>query len=479
MIGTLPAGAVHCCVSGLRHGAHQLAVDARVTPTSTAVVTPVERRRARNSVLYGSAGTVVEWFDYGLYLYLVPVMAPLIFPTGDQLTAIIASLGVFAAGSFLRVFGGAFFGSLGDRLGRKKALVLSILMMTVPMALTAFLPTYAAIGILAPVLFTIMRMLQGFSAGGEYSGTVVQLVEQAPATRRGFIASSAVLTSGVGILLASGLVALLTTVLSTEAMADWGWRACYLVGGALGLFALVMRRRMDETIAFEKEEAAGDVPKQPLRYALRHLPGPVLLAAFLAGYGGILYYVVLGFGPTILDTYSDIQSDTALWVTTGMTIAYAFVTPLFGALSDRIGRKPVMIGASVGFVVLSGPMLWLMTHEPVGIVIIAGGVLLVLLMAYGGPVVAAIGEQFPSRARYSALDTGYNLGNAVLGGLAPLTEAWLISVFDSPVAPALLLVVASLIAVPILWRLRETRGITLEEMDSNGPRGRARSLGGG
>ncbi|MFY9232416.1 MAG: MFS transporter, partial [Candidatus Nanopelagicales bacterium] len=155
------------------------------------------------------------------------------------------------------------------------------------------------------------------------------------------------------------------------------------------------------------------------------------------------------------------------------------VTPLFGALSDRIGRKPVMIGASVGFVVLSGPMLWLMTHEPVGIVIIAGGVLLMLLMAYGGPVVAAIGEQFPSRARYSALATGYNLGNAVLGGLAPLTAAWLISVFDTPVAPALLLVVASLVAVPILWRLRETRGITLEEMDSNGPRGRARSLGGG
>lgn len=438
-----------------------------MTSPTTAEISPAERRRARNSVIYGSAGTVVEWFDYGLYLYLVPVMAPLIFPTGDELTAIIASLGVFAAGSFLRVFGGAFFGSIGDRLGRKKALVLSILMMTVPMALTAFLPTYAAIGILAPVLFTIMRMLQGFSAGGEYSGTVVQLVEQAPANRRGFIASSAVLTSGVGILLASGLVALLTTVLTEDQMSGWGWRACYIVGGALGLFALVMRRNMDETVAFEAEEAAGDVPKAPLRYALRHLPGPVLLAAFLAGFGGILYYVVLGFGPTILDTYSDIQSDTALWVTTGMTIAYAFVTPLFGRLSDRVGRKPVMITATAGFVVLSGPLLWLMTNEPVAIVVIAGAVLLVLLMAYGGPVVAAIGEQFPSRARYSALATGYNLGNAVLGGLAPVTDAWLISVFDSPVAPAILLVVASVVALPILWRLKETRGITLEEMDAS------------
>ncbi len=436
----------------------------------TSVVPPevsaASRRRARNSVIYGSAGTVVEWFDYGLYLYLVPVMAPLIFPSDDALTAMIASLGVFAAGSFLRVFGGAFFGSIGDRLGRKKALVLSILMMTVPMGLTAFLPTYAAIGIAAPIIFTVMRMLQGFSAGGEYSGTVVQLVEQAPPSRRGFLASSAVLTSGIGVLLASGLVALLMTLLSDAQMADWGWRACYLVGGGLGLFALVMRRNMDETQAFEAEEEAGDVPKAPLRYALRHLPGPVLISAFLAGYGGILYYVVLGFGPTILDTYSDIQSDTAMWVTTGMTIVYAFCTPFFGRLSDRYGRRPVMLVAAGGFVLLSGPLLWLMTHEPVLIVVVAGALLLGLLMAYGGPVVAAIGEQFPSRARYSALATGYNLGNAVLGGLAPLTAAWLISVFDTPVAPAILLVVASLAALPILWRLKETRGITLEQMDA-------------
>ena len=427
--------------------------------------TAAERRRSRNAVVYGSAGTVVEWFEYGLYLYRVPSVAPLIFPTDNQLTAIIASLGVFAAGSLLRIAGGAFFGSIGDRLGRKKALVLSILMMTVPMALTAFLPTYADIGIAATLIFTGMRMLQGFSAGGEYSGTVVQLVEQAPARRRGFIASTAVFTSGIGVLLASALVAGLTTVLSEQAMSDYGWRACYLVGGALGLFALIMRRRMDETQAFKAEEADGDVPAKPLRYALRHLPGPVLMAAFLAGFGGILYYVVLGFVPTILDTYSEIQSDTALWVTTGMAIVYAVATPFFGMLSDRVGRKPTLIGAAIGFVVLSVPLLWLMTTEPVWVVILAGLGLLTLLMLYGGPVVAAIGEQFPSRARYSALATGYNLGTAILGGFAPLVAAWLISVFDTPVAPAGLLVVASLLAIPLLLRLKETKGITLAEMD--------------
>jgi MHS family proline/betaine transporter-like MFS transporter len=428
--------------------------------------TTPEDKRARAAVVYGSAGTVVEWFDYGLYLYLVPVMSPLFFPSDDAIVSAIASLGVFAAGSIMRIVGGAFFGSIGDRVGRKKALVLSILMMTAPMALTAFLPVYAVIGIAAPLLFTAMRLLQGFSAGGEYSGTVVQLVEQAPPGKRGFVASTAVFTSGLGVILASALVASLTTWSSADFMSDWGWRICYLAGGALGLFALVMRRRMPETEAFLDEEREGDVPKQPLRYALTHLPKQVIIAALLAGYGGILYYVVLGFVPTILDSFSEIQSDTALWVTTGMTVVYAIATPAFGALSDRYGRKLTLTAAAIGFTVLSIPMLWLMTNEGLALVILGGLVLLVLLMLYTGPVVAAIGEEFPSKARYSALAVGYNLGSAVFGGTAPLIAALLIDWFDTPVASSFLLVLASIIAIPLLPRMRDRRSMSMEQINA-------------
>ena len=432
--------------------------------------TPADRR-ARSAVIYGSAGTVVEWFDYGLYLYLVPVMAPLFFPSDEAIVSAIASLGVFAAGSIMRIAGGAFFGSLGDRLGRKKALVLSITMMTVPMALTAFLPVYAVVGIAAPLLFTAMRLLQGFSAGGEYSGTIVQLVEQAPAGRRGFVASTAVFTSGIGIILASALVASLTTWTSADFMSDWGWRICYLVGGALGLFAFVMRRKMPETEEFLEEEREGDIPKQPLRYALTHLPKQVIIAALLAGYGGILYYVVLGFVPTILDSFSEVQSDEALWVTTGMAIVYAIATPAFGALSDRYGRKRTLMAGAIGFVFLSAPMLWLMTSQGLIIIILGGLVLLVMLMLYTGPVVAAIGEEFPSKARYSALAVGYNLGSAVLGGTAPLVAALLIDWFDTPVAASFLLIIASVIAIPLLWRMKDRRGMTMDQINAEFDRG--------
>ena len=436
---------------------------------SATVVTPAEENRARNSVIYGSSGTVVEWFDYGLYLYLVPVMAPLFFPSDDPVLSAIASLGVFAAGSIMRIAGGAFYGRIGDRKGRKQALVLSILLMTIPLGLTAFLPTYAQIGIWAPILFTLMRLAQGFSAGGEYSGTVVQLVEQAPTKRRGFVAATAVLTSGVGILLASLSVSALTTWLSPEAMSSYGWRIGYLIGGLIGLWALVMRRKMSETDAFEKEKEDGTVPKHPLRYALKNLPGPVLIAALLAGYGGILYYVVLGFVPTILDSFTEIQSDVALWITTGMTVVYAFATPAFGWLSDKWGRRPSLLGSAIGFLILSIPLFFVLTHDSVIPVMMAGLGMLMLLMLYTGPVVAAIGEQFPSAARYSALAVGYNLGSAILGGTAPLIAAATIDWFGTPVAPAYYLMACSVIAIPLLLKLKETNGMSLAQIDAAHP----------
>lgn len=447
-----------------------MAQPAPASPTSAP--TAEQKARARNSVIYGSSGTVIEWFDYGLYLYLVPVISPLFFPFEDPILSVIATLGVFAAGSILRVAGGAFYGSIGDRLGRKRALVLSILLMTIPMVLTAFMPTYATIGIAAPIIFTLMRMIQGFSAGGEYSGTMVQLIEQAPPQRRGFLTASVVLTSGIGILAASVTVLILRNVLDPTQLSDWGWRAAYLLGGVLGLFALIMRRRMQESEAFEQEEEKGEVPKAPLRYALRYLAKPIAITAIIAGYGNLLYFVIIGFVPDILEEYSPIDSRETFLVVTMMTAIFAFATPFFGLWSDKVGRKPLMIAGIIGYILLSIPILWVFSFDPLIWAVFAGIVALFFLMLFYGPLMAVVGEQFPSRARYSALATGYNIGSGIIGGMGPLVAAWTITQFGTPVAPAYLLIAASIITLPFVFRLRETKGIDLAQLDAEAPSGR-------
>lgn len=424
------------------------------------------RGRAVNSAVYGSAGTVVEWFDYGLYLYLVPVMGPLFFPSDDPVVSSIGSFGVFVVGSLARIAGGAFYGKIGDRDGRKRALTLSVLLMLVPMGLTAALPTYAEVGILAPLLLVAIRVVQGFSAGGEYSGTIVLLVEQAPPGRRGFLAAGAILTSGIGILAASLTVSALTSTMTDSAMSSYGWRIAYVVGACVALWALAMRRRMQETDAFDSvHEAHRAEHPVTVRDTLRRQPRAVLVAALLSGYGGIVYFVVLGYLPSYLDGIGAISREAVTWITTAMTIGYAVGTPALGALSDRWGRRPVMAAAAGILVLGSVPLFVLLGDASVGWVLLAELALLVPLMAYTGPMVAAAAELFSTRDRYTALAVGYDLGTAVLGSTAPLIGATLVSVTGADLAPSFYLVAMSIAIIPVLIAMRETARISLGEVD--------------
>jgi MFS family permease len=245
------------------------------------------------SQLYIAAGTTLEWYDFMLYAYLTPVMSELFFPkdvTGSELGSLLATFGVFAAEFLVRPLGAIFLGRYGDTYGRRRALLLSLVLMTLPILAIGLLPTYDEIGWAAPALLLVLRLITGFAVGGEFSGELVALTESARQDRRGYAAATAHFTSGIGVLIASALVAILHAVLSNAQMADFGWRVPFLVGAALGVAALVLRRHMRETTSFEAAQQAGVLAANPLGEALRRERGPLFYAFMLTAYMGVGYY---------------------------------------------------------------------------------------------------------------------------------------------------------------------------------------------
>src|SRR5262245_65169066 len=240
-------------------------------PTADAgAAPPLRSSRMRLTVLAGMIGNAVEWYDYGLCGYLAPFLATLFFPSKDPLDSLMATFGVFAAGFLMRPLGAIAFGHLGDRLGRKKALVVSVALMAVPTGLIALLPTYAAVGPTAAVLLVLLRLLQGFSVGGEFTGSTIFLVEHAPPARRGFIGSWVGFSTNVGCLLGSGVGALLVMVMGRQGLEAWGWRLPFLLGAGLGVVGLCLRLTVEETPHFQNLTESQGVARLPLREALRH-----------------------------------------------------------------------------------------------------------------------------------------------------------------------------------------------------------------
>lgn len=402
---------------------------------------------SRGSLTVAGMSTIIEWYDFTLYLYMTTVISRVFFGGGTGGTA--ATLLVFAFTYLLRPVGAAVFGHIGDRIGRKPVLLISMALMTVAMLVTALLPTYASIGATAGWLMMAMRCLMSFSVGGEYSGVITYLVEGAEPKRRGFITSLASAASEVGGLMAVGLAALTTSFFTGPDLDSWGWRIPFFIGAIMAGVTLLMRSRMDESPVFEEEDE-DDKAKNPLVEVLRVEPGAVARGFAISALGSITYYVGIGYAPTFLQNAGKFSESDALWLGTAAAVAVILVTPFAGMAADRFGRRPILLLFGVLAAVTSLTMFQLMASGSRGAALT--GALVLAAVAGGWSAVAAstIAEQFKSKARMSGMALGFTTATAIFGGFAPLVGERLIEMTDWKPAPGAMIAVVALCVLPVV-----------------------------
>ncbi len=420
----------------------------------------------RRSVIFGSLGTIVELYDFVLFAFVAVIIAPLFFPSDSAAASLIATFGVLAAGYLMRPLGGVFFGTLGDRIGRRRTLLLSITAMTIGVVAMGFLPTFDSVGVLAPILLLAVRLLQGFSVGGEYPGVVTLLLENAARTRRGLVAALSVFTLATGVFLAASAATIMTLLLSSQQEADWGWRAAYWFGGALAITVLALRTMVRETPQFERLRKRQELVKLPVLRVLKERPGRVGIAIALSGLFGIgTHYVV--YIPTYAQTEGGIENWQALLSVMLIAGAFALSAPLFGAASDRVGRKPLLLAGAVGYAIVAIPVFLLLRAGSFATVL-AGSLLFILPVAVlAGGFAAGAGELFPTRERYTGFALGYNVGISALAGTAPLIATSILSTTGLAIAPAFYAILVSILVIPIILSLRETARVPMSEIGAN------------
>lgn len=382
--------------------------------------------RGKRAIVAGAIGNTVEWVDWAIYTTFAVVFAPLFFPPDRPGTALLFTLAVFAVGFVMRPIGALVFGAYADRHGRKKGLVLSITMMAVSSLVIGVAPTYETIGVFAPIILVICRLVQGFSAGGEFGASAAYLVESAAPKRRAFAGSWQQVSVGAGLLLAAAIGAVITSTLSEEATSSWGWRAAFVLAGLLGFAGLWLRSAAEETESFEKarKSESGVTRRNPVFDMFRKHPREALRVFGINVGGTLLYYVWLSYLPVYVNVTTGMPLSQALRANVITMVIFIALLPFAGLLSDKIGRKPTMIAFAVGFVIYAWPAFHLLNGEFWNLVIIET-IGAVLLLGYCANAAAIMSEQFPAAVRASGIGVPYALAVALFGGTAPYVLTWL------------------------------------------------------
>jgi MFS transporter, MHS family, proline/betaine transporter len=417
----------------------------------------------KRAALASFIGNFVEWFDYASYGYLATIIAVMFFPKSDSMTGLLAAYGVFAVSFVVRPLGGVVWGHFGDRHGRRAALSLSILIMSCSTFLIAFLPTYAQVGMIAPVLLLLVRVVQGFSASGEYAGASAFLAEFAPPGKRGVYTSIVPASTAAGLLFGSVFVAVMHAVLSTQQLHDFGWRLPFLLAAPFGLVGRYIRLKLEDTPKFKALEGSHEVAKAPVTELLSRHRGRMLIAFGVTCLNAVAFYLVLSYMPTYLSTEMG-MSETASFVAATISLAaYIGLIFLMGALSDRVGRKTMLIGASVLFALLTVPLFKGLAGASFATIVLIQIAFGALLTLNDGTLPCFLSEIFPTRVRYSGFAFCFNAANALFGGTAPLVATWLIAMTGSKLAPAWYLVGAAGVALVAMLASSETSRLPLAD----------------
>jgi MHS family proline/betaine transporter-like MFS transporter len=412
----------------------------------------------KRTIAAGTVGTVLEWYDFGVYAFLATVLAKHFFPTGDGAISLIATFGVFASGYLMRPVGAVFLGHIGDRLGRRPALIIAVAIMAAATTAIALVPTYETIGLAAPILLTGLRLLQGVAVGGEYTGAAVFLVEAAPARRRALVAGAALGSGVVGVLAASGAAALLATLMSADAFTDWGWRLLYAPAPLLGVVGVFLRRRL----AVDGMERGVADRGLPVVMLFRDQWPSLLKVMGLTATNAVGNYTVFIYGATYLQTVAGLPEDVALDINTATTAALLVILLAFAWLADRIGRRPVMIFGAGGVLLCTYPLFVLFASGDPAQALAAQLGFAVFIGAIGGGLAATMCELFPRAVRYTGVSVGYGITYGLMGGIAPLVATSLIDLTGNRLSPAFYVMLAGAISLVALWWTPETRERALE-----------------
>lgn len=423
------------------------------TMAQSATLSFAERRR---QLAAACIGNVLEYYDFIVYAYLASTIAHKFFPSDSEAAGLLASFAAFGVGFLARPLGGIVIGRIGDKSGRKIALLITIFGMALGTVGIGLLPTFETIGIMAPVLLVVMRLIQGLAAGGEWGGATAFIVESAPEGRRGLFGGIGQASIAASNLLGSVVVAFIAGLFTPQEMQDWAWRVPFLLGGILLPVGVYMRRNLKETPAFveaQQEPAKKEVTKHDLG-------SPVVLLGKAFGFTvvwTVSYYIMLSYMPTFLTKQAGLTQSQALWGNAVALIVLVLATPFFGWWSDRIGRKPLLLACCAAFVILPYPLFSIILSGASLPAIVAVQIVFNLFIAaFSGAGPSALSELFPTHSRTTLMSTGYSVAVAIFGGFAPFIATWLISATNSPISPTYYLIFSGVVSGLVIWGFRET-----------------------